>query len=280
MNKLDLQVKNIVSLALQEDIGEGDVTSALLPASLQVEAAIISREPMVVCGQPWVNEVFHQVDEKIKIEWVIAETDWLENPTTLCTIYGSARSILTAERTALNFLQTLSATATQTSYYVQKLHGTQTRLLDTRKTLPGLRVAQKYAVTCGGGLNHRMGLFDAFLIKENHIKACGSIAQAIALARQTHKNILVEIEVETIAELNEAIAARPDRILLDNFNHDMLNEAIRINTPKMCSLEVSGGVTPENIASIAQLGVDFISVGAITKSIEAIDLSLLIRDTL
>jgi nicotinate-nucleotide pyrophosphorylase (carboxylating) len=204
----------------------------------------------------------------------------LATTTTLCTVYGSARSILTAERTALNFLQTLSATATQTRRYVQMLRGTQTRLLDTRKTLPGLRVAQKYAVTCGGGFNHRMGLYDAFLIKENHIKACGSVAQAIALARQTHKNIFIEVEVETLDELYEAICAHPDRIMLDNFSQDMLETAVKINQPKHCTLEVSGGITLENIATIARLGVDFISVGAITKSIQAIDLSLLIRNIL
>ncbi|MGL5741368.1 MAG: carboxylating nicotinate-nucleotide diphosphorylase [Legionella sp.] len=280
MNKIFLQAESDVTRALDEDIGNGDVTAALLPNTLEVKAEIISREPMVVCGQPWVNEVFKQVDERIKVDWKVAECDWLATPLTLCTVYGSARSILTAERTALNFLQMLSATATQTYDYVQKLRGTQTQLLDTRKTFPGLRVAQKYAVTCGGGVNHRMGLYDAFLIKENHIKACGSIAKAVSLARQAHKNILVEVEVETLDELREAICAHPDRIMLDNFSHDMLEKAIRLNQPKHCSLEVSGGVTLENIADVAKLGVDFISVGAITKSIQAIDLSLLIRNTL
>ncbi|KTD63400.1 nicotinate-nucleotide pyrophosphorylase [Legionella santicrucis] len=280
MNKTSISVEADVTRALQEDIGDGDVTAALLPADLRIEAEIISREPMIVCGQPWVNEVFKRIDEHIQLKWRVSETDWLDAPTTLCTVYGLARTILTAERTALNFLQTLSATATQTHFYVQKLHGTQTQLLDTRKTLPGLRVAQKYAVTCGGGFNHRMGLYDAFLIKENHIKACGSVAQAITLARQTHKNILVEIEVETLDELREAILAQPDRIMLDNFSQDMLEKAIEMNQPKHSTLEVSGGVTLENIGEIAQLGVDFISVGAITKSIQAIDLSLLIRNIL
>ncbi|KTC82035.1 carboxylating nicotinate-nucleotide diphosphorylase [Legionella cincinnatiensis] len=278
MNKTSIFVEADVTRALQEDIGDGDVTAALLPADLKVEAEIISREPMIVCGQPWVNEVFKQIDEHIQLKWQVSETDWLDAPTTLCTVSGLARTILTAERTALNFLQTLSATATQTHFYVQKLRGTPTRLLDTRKTLPGLRVAQKYAVTCGGGFNHRMGLYDAFLIKENHIKACGSVAQAITLARQTHKNMVVEIEVETLDELREAILAQPDRIMLDNFSRDMLEKAIEMNQPKHSTLEVSGGVTLENIGEIAQLGVDFISVGAITKSIQAIDLSLLIRN--
>lgn len=280
MNNLLLQVKADVTRALQEDVGTGDVTAALLPEHLMVEAAIISREPMVVCGKAWVDEVFSQVDSQNQINWQVAEGDWLDKPFTLCSIYGPARSVLTAERTALNFLQTLSATATQTYHYVERLKGTKTRLLDTRKTLPGLRVAQKYAVTCGGGLNHRIGLYDAFLIKENHIKACGSIAQAIALARKQHNDLLIETEVETLDELHEALAAQPDRILLDNFSLEMLREAVKINQSKNCTLEASGGITLENMTDIAQSGVDFISVGAITKSIQAIDLSLLIKEIL
>ncbi|CAM4485496.1 MAG: Nicotinate-nucleotide pyrophosphorylase [carboxylating] [Legionella sp.] len=280
MNKHLLQVQIDVTHALQEDVGTGDVTAALLPEHLMAEAEIISREPMLICGQPWVNEVFSQIDKNIKLDWQVTEGTWLAKPTILCRISGPARSMLTAERTALNFLQTLSATATQTYHYVEQLKGTQTHLLDTRKTLPGLRVAQKYAVTCGGGVNHRMGLYDAFLIKENHIKACGSVAKAIALARQTQNNILVETEVETLDELREALDAKPDRILLDNFSLEMLAEAVRINQSNQCTLEASGGVTLENIAKIAASGVDFISVGAITKSIQAIDLSLLIREIL
>lgn len=280
MDKILVQVKSDVAHALREDIGNGDVTAALLPKHLMVEAEIISREPMLVCGKPWVNEVFNQVDSQIKLDWQVEEGAWLHDATILCRIYGPAHSILTAERTALNFLQTLSATATQTHRYVQQLKGTKTRLLDTRKTLPGLRVAQKYAVTCGGGLNHRMGLYDAFLIKENHIKACGSVAQAIALARHAHQNILVEIEVETLDELREALAAGPDRIMLDNFSNELLKDAVRINQSGQCTLEASGGITLENIADIAHIGVDFISVGAITKSVQAIDLSLLIREIL
>ncbi|WP_454781219.1 carboxylating nicotinate-nucleotide diphosphorylase [Legionella sp. WA2022007384] len=280
MSKISLQIETEVTRALHEDVGDGDVTATLLSADLRAEAEIISREPMVVCGQRWVNEVFNQLDDQVKLKWLVTEGEWLAAPATLCTLYGPARSILTGERTALNFLQTLSATATQTYHYTQKLRGTPTRLLDTRKTLPGLRAAQKYAVTCGGGVNHRMGLYDAILIKENHIKACGSVAEAVALARKNNKNVLVEVEVETLDELREAICAHPDRIMLDNFNQNMLEEAIRINQPKCCDLEVSGGVTLENIATIGQLGVDFISVGAITKSIQAIDLSLLIRKIL
>jgi nicotinate-nucleotide pyrophosphorylase (carboxylating) len=275
-----VQVRSDVEHALAEDVGSGDVTAALLPSNLVVEAEIISREPMLVSGQPWVNEVFYQIDSKIEIEWHVTEGEWLNAPSSLCTLHGTASSILTAERTALNFLQTLSATATQTWHYVQKLKGTQTRLLDTRKTLPGLRMAQKYAVRCGGGVNHRMGLYDAFLIKENHIKACGSIAQAINLARKTDKYLLVEIEVETLDELREAFDAHPDRILLDNFSVDMLAQAVRMNQPKYCELEASGGINRENISAVAETGVDFISVGAITKSVKAIDLSLLIREVL
>lgn len=279
--KIDaLQIQSDVTHALFEDVGEGDVTAALLPSQLVVEAEIISREPMLVCGQSWVNEVFHQVDLAIEVEWLVPEGTWLDKPASLCMVHGTASSILTAERTALNFLQTLSATATQTYHYVQKLKGSNTRLLDTRKTIPGLRAAQKYAVACGGGVNHRMGLYDAFLIKENHIKACGSIAKAIGLARQTNKHLLVEIEVETLAELREAFDAHPDRILLDNFSLDMLVQAVKMNQPKYCELEASGGISIESIAQIAQTGLDFISVGAITKSIKAIDLSLLVRDVL
>ncbi|HRD70934.1 MAG TPA: carboxylating nicotinate-nucleotide diphosphorylase [Legionella sp.] len=280
MNIESSQIVSDVKHALFEDVGNGDVTAALLSPQLVVEAEIISREPMLCCGQPWVNEVFAQIDNKIEIEWQVNEGDWLTSPQSLCILHGTASSILTAERTALNFLQTLSATATQTYHYVQKLKGTQTRLLDTRKTLPGLRRAQKYAVRCGGGVNHRMGLYDAFLIKENHIKACGSVAHAINLARQTAKHLLVEIEVETLEELRDALDAHPDRILLDNFNPVLLAEAVKMNHPKYCELEASGGVNIENIAEIANTGVDFISVGAITKSIKAIDLSLLIREIL
>lgn len=274
------QVISDVARALAEDVGSGDVTAALLPDNLIVEAELITREPMVVCGQAWVNETLKQVDERIQTQWLVSEGEWLDSAQTLCRIKGPARSILTAERTALNFLQTLSATATQTYHYVQQLQGTNTRLLDTRKTLPGLRLAQKYAVQCGGGVNHRIGLYDAFLIKENHIKACGSIAAAITLARQSNQHLLVETEVENLQELREALDAQPDRVLLDNFSQDMLIEAVKMNQSKQCTLEASGGITLSNIAEIAQSGVDFISVGAITKSIQAIDLSLLVRELL
>ena len=206
------------------------------------------------------------------------EAAWLGTPATLCHIRGLARSIMTAERTALNFMQTLSATATQTHHYLLQLKGFNTRLLDTRKTLPGLRLAQKYAVACAGGMNHRLGLYDAFLIKENHIKACGSIKKAILTARQMSDTLLVEVEVETLDELREALDAKPDRILLDNFSHQMMIDAVTMNQPRQCELEASGGISLATIRSVAQTGVDYISVGAMTKSIQAIDLSLLLKD--
>lgn len=271
-----IALESEVRRALQEDLGSGDVTAALLPANLLVSAEIINREPLVVCGIPWVEKVFNILDPSISLEWFVKEGEFRDKPGSLCWIKGQAQPILTAERTALNFLQTLSATATQTWHYVQALQGTKTALLDTRKTLPGLRKAQKYAVACAGGINHRMGLYDAYLIKENHIKACGSIAAAVAMAKEKNKGLLVEIEVETLSELKEALAAGPDRILLDNFSLEMLTEAVKINHSQ-CKLEASGGVDLSTIAAIAKTGVDYISVGAITKSVQAIDLSLLIR---
>ncbi|WP_419420605.1 carboxylating nicotinate-nucleotide diphosphorylase [Legionella sp. D16C41] len=266
-----------VRRTLEEDIGSGDVSAGLLAAHLEAEAEIISREPMLVCGIPWVEAAFHEIDSSIELSWLVKEGEWLDQATTLCLIRGQAKSILMAERSALNFLQTLAATATQTRRYVNELQGTKARLLDTRKTIPGLRYAQKYAVVCGGGVNHRMGLYDAFLIKENHIKACGSITNAINGARKAHTNLLVEVEVESIEELQEALQAKPDRILLDNFTHALLKEAVNLNLPKQCDLEASGGITLANIKAVAETGVDYISVGSITKSIQAIDLSLLIR---
>lgn len=268
-----------VTRALDEDIGTGDVSAALLPSDLSAEAEIISREPMLVCGKPWVDEVFRRINPSIQLNWLVNDGDWLAEPATLCRINGLAKDILTAERSALNFLQTLSGTATKTYHYVQQLKGTNVRLLDTRKTLPGLRYAQKYAVTCGGGTNHRMGLYDAFLIKENHIKACGSISKAIESARAYNHNLLIEVEVETIEELHEALASLPDRVLLDNFTLDMLQEAVAINQPRRCYLEASGGIDLATLKTVAETGVDYISVGSITKSIQAIDLSLLIRTT-
>lgn len=271
-------VEQNIRQALSEDVGSGDISAALLPVNLQAEADIISREPMLVCGRPWVDAIFAAIDLSLEIDWLVEEGRWLEKPATLCRIKGSAASILTAERSALNFLQTLSATATQTYQYLLKLKGTKTKLLDTRKTLPGLRVAQKYAVACAGGINHRMGLYDAFLIKENHIKACGSITKAVEQARERGGDYFIEVEVETLNELREAFAAKPNRILLDNFSLEMLKEAVEINQSHHCELEASGNVDLSSISAVAETGVDYISVGAITKSIRAIDLSLLIRE--
>ncbi len=267
-------IQTDVQRALVEDIGIGDVSALLIPESLVVSAEVLSREPMRVCGIPWFNAAMLGVHPDIVISWHVHEGQWLDAPATLCHIRGNARGLLTAERTALNYLQTLSATATQTHHYLQKLHGLPTRLLDTRKTIPGLRLAQKYAVACAGGVNHRLGLYDAFLIKENHIAACGSIRLAIETARQLMPHLFVEVEVETLDELRQALDAVPDRILLDNFSLENLRSAVLINTPKVCDLEASGGVDLSTIRTIAETGVDFISVGNMTKSIQAIDLSL------
>lgn len=263
--------------ALAEDVGSGDVSALLIPAQAVAVAEIISREAMLVCGQPWVQAVFHEVNPKIRLDWLVEEGAWLPKASVLCRIEGLARDIVTAERAALNFLQTLSATATQTHHYVRALKGTKTTLLDTRKTLPGLRYAQKYAVALAGGCNHRMGLYDAFLIKENHIKACGSIALAIQNARHLNPQLPLEIEVENLQELSLALNARPDRIMLDNFTLEDMRAAVSLNQGYQIPLEVSGGVSLASIREIAETGVDFISVGAITKSVTAIDLSLLVR---
>jgi nicotinate-nucleotide pyrophosphorylase (carboxylating) len=272
------QLINDVKRALQEDMGDGDITAQLLPRSLNVHAEIISREPMVMCGEPWATEAFSMVDSSINVHWLVKEGAYIEQPATLCKISGPARGILTAERTVLNFLQTLSGTATVTRKYVTQLGGTHAKLLDTRKTIPGMRHAQKYAVVCGGGTNHRMGLYDAFLIKENHIKAHGSIQLAIHEARILHPTHFLEVEVETLSELDEALNANPSRILLDNFTLDMMREAVKMNQVKKIPLEVSGGVDSDSIRAIADTGIDYISVGALTKHVRAIDLSLLIKD--
>lgn len=274
------EIINDVKRALQEDLGDGDITAQLLPQSLNVEAEIISREPMLVCGEAWATASFSIVDSSIQVDWLVKEGAYLEKPVTLCKLSGPARGILTAERTALNFLQTLSGTATVTRKYVTQLQGTHAELLDTRKTIPGMRHAQKYAVVCGGGTNHRMGLYDAFLIKENHIKAHGSIQSAIHEARILHPTHFLEVEVETLSELDEALNANPSRILLDNFTLDMMREAVKMNQVKKIPLEVSGGVDTDSIRAIAETGIDYISVGALTKHVRAIDLSLLIKDNL
>lgn len=273
MNSNQKIVNKQVKAALQEDIGSGDITAELLPADKYVTAEIICRDAAIICGQAWVNEVFLQVDPGIDVTWLIKEGQGVTAGQRLCVVKGLARSLLTAERTALNFLQTLSATATITRYYVQLIADTATIILDTRKTIPGLRYAQKYAVKVGGGQNHRLGLYDAFLIKENHILACGSITAAINQARELYEDKKVEVEVETITELQEAIAAKPDIIMLDNFTLSMLAEAATLHRGGI-KFEVSGGVNEKNIVAIAKTGVDYISIGALTKNINAVDLSM------
>lgn len=269
-----------VEAALYEDLNglnpDNDITALLIPAEQTVSARIITRESCVLCGQAWLEEAFRQIKSEVEITWLAKDGDQLSPNQTLCQLKGSARDILTAERTALNFIQTLSATATATSIYVAKIAHTQTKLLDTRKTIPGLRLAQKYAVTCGGGKNHRIGLYDAFLIKENHIIAAGSIENAVKQARQIAPNKPVEVEVENNDELNLALAAGADIIMLDNYSPAEIAAASELNkaADKPAKLEMSGNITLETIADYAQAGVDFISSGALTKHIQAIDLSL------
>jgi nicotinate-nucleotide pyrophosphorylase (carboxylating) len=268
-----------VAQALREDIGAGDVTAALIPVATQARASLLCRDSAVICGVPWVEETFRQLDGQVLIQWNVIEGATVAADTRLCEISGSARSILTAERTALNFLQLLSGTATATQRYVQAVAGTSCRILDTRKTIPGLRLAQKYAVRCGGGQNHRLGLYDRVLIKENHIATAGSITAAVRTARTSAPGLTVEVEVETLAQLREALEAQADIILLDNFELGMMHEAVTINRShaRRALLESSGGVTLERLRQIAQTGVDFISVGSLTKHVTAVDLSLRVQ---
>lgn len=263
-------IGSCVRRALNEDIGAGDVTAELLPRQ-QAEAVVISREEAVLCGIPWFNEVYKQLDEAVEIRWHAGDGDALRPDMTVCTLYGPIRSLLTGERTALNFLQLLSGTATVTRRYADHLSGTTCRLLDTRKTLPGLRTAQKYAVACGGGQNHRMGLYDAILIKDNHIRAAGGIGAALRKAQSMHRS--VEIEVESLEQLQEALDAGATRILLDNFDLETMAEAVSLNGGR-AELEVSGGVGEEQLRPIAATGVDYISVGALTKHVRAVDFSM------
>ncbi|MCZ6804825.1 MAG: carboxylating nicotinate-nucleotide diphosphorylase [Proteobacteria bacterium] len=263
-----------VKSALAEDIGAGDITAELIPNETLASATLITREHAVLSGIPWFNEVFNQLDETIKIEWLVTDGDVITPDQTLCQIEGSTRSILTGERTAINFIQTLSGTATTVASYVELTKDTHAKIRDTRKTIPGLRLAQKYAVTCGGGFNHRLGLYDAILIKDNHILAAGSITKAINQAKK--KNRPVEIEVETLHELEEALTANVDQILLDNFNLAKLVKAVSI-TQGRAKLEASGNINKNNLRAIAETGVDFISIGALTKHIQAIDFSMRIK---
>ncbi|MBY4676743.1 carboxylating nicotinate-nucleotide diphosphorylase [Marinobacterium arenosum] len=263
--------------ALSEDIGSGDVTAQLIPAEQQATARVISRQDAVICGVEWVNEVFRQVDPSLTIDWRVKDGERVVRDQVLFTASGSARSLLTAERGALNFLQTLSGTATTSRHYADQVEGTGVKLLDTRKTLPGLRKAQKYAVTCGGCYNHRIGLYDAFLIKENHIMACGGIDAAVATAKRNEPGKPVEVEVETHAELEQALNAGADIVMLDNFSLEQMREAVAF-TAGRAKLEASGGVTDEMLRPIAETGVDYISIGALTKHCQAVDLSMRLID--
>jgi len=288
MSKLKDDIAATVSWALKEDLGtlgeqtpstENDITAMLIPQQEQAIATVITREDCIISGVAWVNEVFAQLDAaqdelaNTKITWFVNDGEMVKANTTLFELDGNARTLLTGERTALNFLQTLSGTATLTSHYVKELSGSNTKLLDTRKTLPGLRSAQKYAVLCGGGVNHRIGLFDAFLIKENHIAACGGIAQAVATAKKNHSDKTVEVEVESMDELQQALEAGADIIMLVNFTPAMIEEAVTATRGK-AKLEVSGNMTIEILQEYAKAGVDFISSGALTKHVQAVDLSM------
>ncbi|EIC31200.1 carboxylating nicotinate-nucleotide diphosphorylase [Methylomicrobium album] len=260
---------------LEEDIGSGDLTAAIVPSTVTAEAEVVTREPMVVCGQAWFGAVFKELDPAARIDWLRAEGEAVKAGAVLCRLAGPARALLTGERTALNLLQTLSATATAASQYAEAVAGTGCKVLDTRKTIPGLRQAQKYAVTVGGCHNHRLGLYDGVLIKENHITAAGSITGAVRLAREL-TTAPVEVEVETLEQLREALAAVPDRIMLDNFNLDDLRAAVRITGGRV-ELEASGNIGLDNIRTVAETGVDYISIGALTKHVKAADLSMRIK---
>ena len=279
----NIDIKAAVEIALSEDLNgqhvdHGDITANLIPATQSIIAEIITRENCVLAGAAWVTETFANLDKDIQLNWYVKDGDDLKVNQPIARVSGNARRILTGERTALNFLQTLSGTATVVAKCVKELAGTNTQLLDTRKTLPGMRLAQKYAVTCGGGKNHRIGLYDAYLIKENHILACGSIQAAVIKAREHHADLSVEVEVENIQELYQAIEAKADIVMLDNFSLDMLKQAVTVNQGQ-CKLEVSGNITIENLKALSAIGVDFISSGALTKHIQAIDLSLRVIET-
>jgi len=263
--------------ALAEDVGPGDLTAGLIDEAASARARIITREGLRLAGRPWADAAFRQLDERVSIAWQADDGDRLAAGDTLCELDGPARALLCGERTALNFLQLLSATATVTATFVDAVDGTAARILDTRKTLPGLRLAQKYAVRCGGGVNHRIGLFDALLIKENHIESAGGIAAAIAMARELYPDRPIEIEVEDLSGVREALAGKAERLLLDNFPLDELRRAVELNRAggdPSAELEASGGISLDNVRGIAETGVDYISVGALTKNIRAIDLSM------
>ena len=280
VHSLEETIQRNVKDALAEDSGGGDLTAALIEADEVVGATIIARESLVLAGHPWADAVFRQLDDTIQVDWYVEDGERAESEDVICKLVGSARALMSGERTALTFLQTLSATATTTAAYVAAIDGTGARLLDKRQPVPGLRHAQKYAVRCGGGQNHRVGLYDAVLIKENHIRSAGSITAALQRARDIGTDVLVEVEVETLDELGEALDAGAGRILLDNFTLDELREAVRINAGygyARAELEASGNVTLDTIRGIAETGVDYVSTGAITKNVRAADLSMLFR---
>ena len=265
-----------VERAFAEDLGKGDATASLLPADAQATAQLTCREDAVIAGIPWFDACVHKLDPHAKIDWQVSDGDRIAPGTVACVMHGNARALVSAERSALNFLQLLSGTATTTAAYVAAVAGTNVRVLDTRKTVPGLRLAQKYAVRCGGGHNHRIGLYDAILVKENHIIAAGSIAAAVLAARQLHPSLLLEVEVENLDELQQALDAGVDRIMLDNFTLPLMREAVA-HTAGRVPLEISGNVDLHTIGDYASTGVDFISVGALTKNTRAVDLSLRLK---
>jgi len=268
-------VEQEVRRALAEDLGDGDISAKILSDNQICTATVISRDTATISGRPWFDCVFKLLDSTVKINWKLDDGETVQAGQTLCTITGNARSLLSGERCALNYLQTLSATASQTRAYVDAIKDTGATILDTRKTLPGLRQAQKYAVRCGGGNNHRMGLYDAYLLKENHIQAAGSIAAAVKTARAIHSDRSVELEVENLDELEQALNVMADRIMLDNFDLQTLRQAVALNNHQ-AQLEASGGITLQTVRQVAETGVDFISTGAITKNIKAIDLSMIL----
>lgn len=275
-DRLSAHIRTSVDGALAEDVGGGDVTAALIGADARTEATVVCRETAILCGRAWFDRVFDVLDPAIRIDWHAEDGARLAPSDAVCTLTGAARAMLTGERTALNFLQTLSGTATAAHRYAAAVAHTRCRILDTRKTLPGLRLAQKYAVRCGGAVNHRIGLFDAILIKENHIIACGGIDAAVSRARADNPALPVEVEVEDLAELNEALSAGADRVLLDNFSLEDLRQAVRLTREggTGASLEASGGLEMEAVVAVAETGVDFISVGALTKHLRAVDFSM------
>lgn len=276
--KSDMQIaheliSDQVRQALSEDVGSGDITAALISEDKQLSTRLLLREQAVICGIDWFNETFLQCDADIQIDWQVEDGKPVDADTVVCLVSGPARALLTAERTAINFLQTLSGTATTTNHYVQLIANTSCKILDTRKTIPNLRLAQKYAVACGGGVNHRIGLFDAYLIKENHLEACDGIGNAVTKAKQSHPHLPVEVEVENLEELQQAIDAGADRALLDNFSIEMLEKAVLLSE-RAIELEASGNIDESSLLAVAKTGVDFVSIGALTKHISAIDFSL------